>query len=47
VSEEVWLLYGAALARFGPRPVVIEWDTDLPPLDTLLAEAARAEPVAA
>ena len=43
VAEPVWRLYQAALARFGPLPTLIEWDTELPPLDVLLDEAARAE----
>ncbi|HWA37770.1 MAG TPA: DUF692 domain-containing protein [Burkholderiales bacterium] len=42
VAEEVWTLYDAALARFGPVPTLIEWDTDIPSLDVLLDEAARA-----
>lgn len=42
VSEPVWALYEAALARFGPVPTLIEWDQGLPPLEVLLAEAARA-----
>lgn len=42
VQPPVWQLYEAALARFGPRPTLIEWDTDIPPLAVLLAEAARA-----
>jgi uncharacterized protein len=29
--------------RFGPRPTLIEWDTDIPPLAVLLDEARRAE----
>jgi hypothetical protein len=43
VAESVWRLYDRALERFGPVPTVIEWDTDLPPLEVLLDEAARAE----
>jgi uncharacterized protein (UPF0276 family) len=43
VAEPVWRLYEAALARFGPVPTLIEWDTDLPPLDTLLDEARKAQ----
>lgn len=39
VSSEVWALYRHALHRFGPRPTLIEWDTDIPPLQTLLDEA--------
>jgi hypothetical protein len=43
VAPEVWSLYAEALARFGPVPTLIEWDTDIPPLDVLLGEAAQAE----
>ena len=32
-----------ALERFGAVPTLIEWDTNLPPLDVLLDEAAQAE----
>lgn len=42
VSADVWALYAKALDRFGPVPTLIEWDTDIPPLATLLAEAATA-----
>jgi hypothetical protein len=42
VADEVWRLYEAALERFGPAPTLIEWDTDIPELDVLLAEAAEA-----
>lgn len=42
VAEEVWSLYDKALARFGPVPTLIEWDNNIPALDVLLAEAARA-----
>ena len=43
VAPEVWSLYAEAVALFGPRPTLIEWDTDVPPLSVLLAEAAHAE----
>ena len=43
VAPEVWALYEQTLARLGPRPTLIEWDADLPPLDTLCAEAAKAQ----
>ena len=43
VAPDVWALYRRALARFGPVPTLIEWDTDIPPLATLLAEAATAQ----
>ena len=42
VADDVWRLYEAALERFGPLPTLIEWDTDLPPLEVLLDEAAKA-----
>jgi len=43
VIPEVWALYQEALARFGPVPTLIEWDNNVPPLETLLEEARRAE----
>jgi uncharacterized protein (UPF0276 family) len=46
VAQPVWELYRAALARFGSVPTLIEWDTDIPPLETLLAEASKAEAIA-
>ena len=42
VCAEVWQLYQHALARFGAMPTLVEWDTDLPALAVLLAEAAHA-----
>ena len=42
VAGAVWQLYEAALERFGPIPTLIEWDTDIPALDVLLDEAAKA-----
>jgi uncharacterized protein (UPF0276 family) len=43
VSDQVWALYEHALAVIGPRPTLIEWDSALPPLETLLAEAGKAQ----
>lgn len=45
VCLEVWALYERLIARIGPRPTLIEWDTDVPELAVLLDEAARAEAV--
>ena len=45
VATEVWALYEAAVARFGPRPTLVEWDTDIPALDVLLAEAQTASAI--
>jgi uncharacterized protein (UPF0276 family) len=47
IAAEVWPLYAHAVRRFGPKPTLIEWDNDIPPLATLLAEARRADEVAA
>ena len=41
VAPAVWALYAEALARFGPIPTLIEWDNNVPPLETLLEEAAQ------
>lgn len=43
VAPPVWALYRLALRRFGRQPTLIEWDTDIPELAVLLAEAATAE----
>jgi uncharacterized protein (UPF0276 family) len=45
VSEAVWTLYARVIRRCGPRPTLIEWDNDVPALEVLLAEAARADAV--
>jgi uncharacterized protein (UPF0276 family) len=45
VVPEVWRLYEEAVARFGALPTLIEWDTDLPPLDVLLEEARHAQTI--
>lgn len=43
VADAVWDLYRLALRRFGPLPTLIEWDAAIPPLATLLSEAAKAD----
>ena len=43
VAAPVWALYAHALARFGAVPTLIEWDTDIPELGVLMAEAATAD----
>lgn len=45
VDAQVWDLYADAIALFGPVPTLIEWDQDIPELEVLLDEAARAEEV--
>jgi uncharacterized protein len=42
VHEPVWQVFRHALQRLGPRPTLIEWDTDVPALDVLLDEARIA-----
>jgi hypothetical protein len=46
IAEPVWDLYAYALRRFGRKPTIVEWDNDIPPLTTLLGEAARADAAA-
>ncbi|MGS1058978.1 MNIO family bufferin maturase [Burkholderia glumae] len=47
VCSDVWALYEQALDRFGPISTLVEWDTDIPPIDVLLDEAATARRLAA
>lgn len=42
VVDPVWALYAHTLTKSGPRPTLIEWDTDVPDWPTLAAEAERA-----
>jgi uncharacterized protein (UPF0276 family) len=43
VYPEVWKLYEFALQHIGPRPTLIEWDSDIPALPVLMGEAAKAQ----
>ena len=43
VGPAVWSLFETALRLIGPRPTLIEWDTKIPALPVLLAEAAEAQ----
>jgi uncharacterized protein (UPF0276 family) len=45
VSTEVWRLFARAIDRLGPRPTLIEWDTNIPALDVLAVEAAKAQQI--
>ncbi len=45
VHDSVWSLFRQATESFGARPTLIEWDTDVPKLDVLLAEVDRADAV--
>lgn len=43
MAEPVWALLDYTLALSGPRPLLVEWDNDVPDWATLEEEAARAE----
>lgn len=43
VTEPVWDLYAAAVRRLGDIPSLIEWDENIPPFETLMDEARKAE----
>jgi len=45
VAPAVWDLYRAAIERFGAKPTLVEWDTDLPSLEVLLDEASTAQSI--
>jgi uncharacterized protein (UPF0276 family) len=43
VVDPVWRLLDHALAQSGPKPLLVEWDTDVPDWPILAAEARRAD----
>ena len=45
VSEPVWALYEEFVARVGPRPTLIERDSNVPPFVELIAERDRAQAI--
>lgn len=45
VIRPVWDLYRTVLPRLPRHSILIEWDMDVPPLDTLLDEADRARAI--
>ena len=47
VCEAVWTLYRRLVGRVGPKPSLLEYDTALPPLERLVAEASLAGDVLA
>jgi uncharacterized protein (UPF0276 family) len=42
VLEPVWALYALAMQRTGGVATLLEWDSDIPPYEALLAELAKA-----
>ena len=47
VCDEVWNLYEKAVRRLGPVSTLIEWDEQIPELEVLTGEAARAREILA
>jgi uncharacterized protein (UPF0276 family) len=47
VTDAVWALYERVIARTGPLPTLIEWDTDLPDWSVLKAQAEQAQAILA
>jgi uncharacterized protein (UPF0276 family) len=45
VIDPVWDLYRRAIRRIGSVSTLIEWDDDIPPLETVVAEAERARTI--
>jgi uncharacterized protein (UPF0276 family) len=45
VNERVWQLYDSVIACTGPKPTLVEWDTEVPAWPVLLAEAQQAQAV--
>ena len=43
VSDVTWHLYRRFMARAGAKPTLIEWDSDIPEYDVLMAEVAKVE----
>ncbi|QIZ77109.1 DUF692 domain-containing protein [Ferrimonas lipolytica] len=42
IAEPVWQLYQQVLTLIGPKPTIIEWDNNIPPLEALFDEANKA-----
>lgn len=45
VSDLTWELFARFIGRSGKRPVLIEWDTDVPEFAILMAEVRKAEAI--
>lgn len=43
VGAEAWALFDTALRRYGARPTLIEWDTEIPAVSVLIEEASKAD----
>jgi hypothetical protein len=47
ISDPVWNLYRDVVSRIGPRPTLIEWDSNLPDWPVLRAQALTARQIMA
>ena len=45
VEPAVWALFRQAVLRFGARPTLIEWDSNIPALDVLVEQADQASAI--
>ncbi|MGJ4957708.1 DUF692 domain-containing protein [Bradyrhizobium sp. HKCCYLRH2015] len=45
VAYDVWALFASVIARNGPMPTLIEWDSNIPDWPVLKAEAAAAQTI--
>jgi hypothetical protein len=45
VTDAVWKLYEIVIARCGPVPTLVEWDSNIPDWPVLKAEAAAAQAI--
>jgi uncharacterized protein (UPF0276 family) len=45
VHPPVWKLYNQAIKKLGPKPTLIEWDTDIPEFAVIHEEAMKAQAV--
>lgn len=45
VTDVTWGLYARFIEHSGPKPTLIEWDTDVPDFDVLISEAAKASDI--
>ncbi len=43
VTDYTWGLFASFIARSGPKPVLIEWDTEVPEYGALMGEATKAQ----
>ena len=45
VTDRTWALYQRFIQRAGPKPTLIEWDTDIPDYDVLMSEVEKVEAI--